>query len=416
MPRLRAGLSVFIRSLQREWRFVIATAAASGVGYLGAIAAPVLVQALIESGLNYQQAGNLGTIELLMLATSSMLIAPYAPTVSHRKLAIGGGLLAAVGLLVSAQSTSMFEMLIGRVITGIGSGFAISGANAAVAAREDAERIFAIIWTLGGVVTAAVVRYMPEYVKDGNYPLGFSILVVLCLVGVPLMAWIPQRPASFGSVPVVRTSATGVPDSEPAESRTVFGPMTLMALFGMLIYSAAELALWQFAYNIPVESGIAEETASKALAFATLMGLVGGAIAALLGVRLGRIAPLLVGSLCSVIGRGVYIAASSSEWLFLGALLWGLGFYFVAPYQLGLVAAIDRRGRVAVAGGAALNFGYAIGPAIAGWILQRMDHSALIVAICGATLLSMFLLLPLAIRVERGLASEPAASVERAQR
>jgi MFS family permease len=145
------------------------------------------------------------------------------------------------------------------------------------------------------------------------------------------------------------------------------------------------------------------------------MGLAGGAIAAVLGVRLGRVAPLLVGSLCSVIGRGVYIAASSSEWLFLGALLWGLGFYFVSAYQLGLVAALDRRGRVAVAGGAALNFGYAIGPAIAGWILQRMDHSALIVAICGATLLSMFLLLPLAIRVERGLATEPAASVERAQ-
>jgi MFS family permease len=416
MPRLRAGLSEFIHSFQREWRFVIATSAASGAGYLGTVAAPVMVQALIESGLNYQQAGNLGTIELLMLAMSSTLITPYASTVSHRKLAIGGGLIAAVGLLVSAQSISIFAMVIGRVITGIGSGFAISGANAAIAAREDAERIFAIIWTLGGAVTAAVARYMPEYVRGGKYALGFSILVVLCLVGVPLMAWIPRRPASRGFESVARGAAAGGPDGEPAGLRTVFGPMTLMALFGMLIYSAAEQALWQFAYNIPVESGIPGEIASKILAFTTLMGLAGGAIAALLGVRLGRIAPLVVGSLCSVIGRWVYIAASGSEWLFLGGLLWGLGFYFVSPYQLGLVAALDRRGRVAVAGGAAFNCGYAIGPAIAGWILQSLDHSALIIAVCGATLLSMFLMLPLAIRVERGPVTEPAPSAERALR
>ena len=205
---------------------------------------------------------------------------------------------------------------------------------------------------------------------------------------------------------VERSAGADVPDAEPAGLRAVFGPMTLVALFGMLIYSAAEQALWQFAYNIPVESGIDEETASKVLAFTTLMGLAGGAFAAMLGVRLGRITPLVVGSLCSVAGRWMYIAASGPEWLFLGGLLWGLGFYFVSPYQLGLVAALDRRGRVAVAGGAAFNFGYALGPAIAGWILQHMDHGTLIAAVCGATLLSMFLMLPLAIRVERGRASE----------
>jgi hypothetical protein len=47
----------------------------------------------------------------------------------------------------------------------------------------------------------------------------------------------------------VRTDVKGVPSSEPAGLRTVFGPMALMTLFGILIYSAAEQALWQFAYN-----------------------------------------------------------------------------------------------------------------------------------------------------------------------
>jgi MFS family permease len=249
MPGLRVGLNESLRALEREWRFIVATAAASGVGYLGSVAAPVIVQAVIESGLNYQQAGNLGTIELMMLAVSTTLITPYIPIVSHRKLAVGGALLAAVGLVISVLSISLLEMTIGRIVTGLGSGLAISGANAAVAAREDAERVFAIIWTMGGAVTAMIARYLPAYVKGGNYPVGFSVLLLICLVGIPFMLWIPPRSVSPGSRTIVRTDVEGVPSSEPAGLRTVFGPMALMTLFGILIYSAAEQALWQFAYN-----------------------------------------------------------------------------------------------------------------------------------------------------------------------
>jgi MFS family permease len=409
MPRLRVGLDEFLRAFLREWRFIFATASASGVGYLGTVAAPVIVQALIESGLNHQQAGNLGTIELMMLALSSTLITPYVPIVSHRKLAIGGALVAAVGLVFSVLSTSLPEMVIGRIITGLGSGLAIAGANAAVAARADAERIFAIIWTMGGAVTASIARYMPDHVKGGNYPVGFSILLLICLVGIPFMAWVPPRSAPLGFEPIVRAAAAREPEGEPAGLRTVFGPMALMALLGMLIYSAAEQGLWQFAYNIPLESGIPKAVASKVLAFTTLMGLAGGVAAAVLGTRLGRIAPLIIGSLLSAIGRWVYIATTGSEWLLVGGLMWGLGFYFVTPYQIGLVAALDRHGRVAVAAGAATNLGYAIGPTVAGRILQHLDSSALIIAVCGASVMSMLLMLPLAIRVERVAAGDSAA-------
>jgi len=401
MPKLRVGWNEFLSAAERDWRFIFATASASGVGYLGSIAAPVIVQALIESGLNYQQAGNLGTIELMMLALSSTLVTPYVPLVSHRRLAIGGVLFAVVGLVVSVLSTSLLDMTIGRIITGLGSGLAISGANAAIAAREDAERIFAIIWTIGGGITALVARYLPEYVKDGNYPVGFMVLLGICVVGVPFMIWLPPRPVFRGAMTDVRDHAAGAPSDEPAGLRVVFSPMALATLFGILIYSAAEQALWQFAYNIPIEAGIPEEIATRILAFATLMCLAGGVTAAVLGVRLGRITPLVVGSLLSVAGRWVYIASASSEWLFVGGLMWGLGFYFVIPYQIGLVAAIDRSGRVAVAAGAAANFGYAIGPTIAGYILQHLDSQALIYVVCGATFMSMVVMLPLAFRVDR---------------
>jgi MFS family permease len=402
MPGIRLGLDTFLLGVRREYRFVLATFAASGIGYLGSAAAPVLVNALIDAGLDHQQAGDLGTIELLTLAAASTLITPYVPIISHRKLAIGGTLMAALGLVISALSVGYTPMIVGRIATGIGSGLAISGANAAIAAREDAERIFAIIWTMGGAITALLAMYLPGVVEGGEYPFGFGALLLLSLIGLPCIFWLPHKPiapallATEGGDSTVRTSESS--DSDPG---TVFGPLVLMTFAGMFLYSAAEQALWNFAYNIPIEAGVDPTLAAQVLAFTTMMGLAGGAIAALLGVRFGRVFPIVLGCLLSVSGRWLYISSASSSMLLVGSLLWGVGFYFVSPYQIGLVAAADRTGRAAVASAAAFNFGYAVGPGLAGRILQYMDREWLMMIIAGSTFVSMVLFLPLAIRIDR---------------
>jgi len=402
MPEFRLSLDAFLLHVRRECRFVLATCAASGIGYLGSVAAPVIVQALIESGLGHEQAGDLGTIELLTLALASMLVTPYVPLVSHRKLAVGGTLIAALGLVVSAFSVGYAAMIAGRLVTGAGSGFAIAGANAAVAAREDAERIFAIIWTIGGAFTATLAMTLPGVVEGGKYPLGFGALLLLCMLGLPFIFWLPPRPVALRSRAAAADgrALTDVPGNSEPRIAGAFGPLALMALAGMLLYTAGDQALWNFAYNIPIEAGVDPTIASQVLGFTTMMGLAGGAIAALLGVRLGRIFPIVVGSLLSVSGRWLYISAAGTWTLLAGSLLWGIGFYFVLPYQIGLVAAIDRKGRVAVAAAGAMNLGYAIGPSAAGRILEFMDREWLVTMIAASTIASMLLLLPLAIRVD----------------
>ncbi|MBW2540853.1 MAG: MFS transporter [Deltaproteobacteria bacterium] len=402
MPRFRVDLGALLGGVQREYRFVLATFAASGIGYLGSAAAPVLVNALIEAGLDHRHAGDLGTIELLSLALAALLIAPYVPIVSHRKLAISGTLIAVIGLLISAFSFSYAPMIAGRIATGFGSGLAISGANAAVAAREDAERIFAIIWTMGGAITASLAMYLPRVVDGGDYSLGFGTLVLLCFVGLPCIFWLPPRPVAPAQ------SAAGSADSSreavgslAPDLKRAFGPLVWMTFAGMFLYSAAEQALWNFAYNLPIEAGVDPALAAQILAFTTIMGLAGGAAAAMLGVRLGRIFPIVLGCLFSVAGRWLYISSASGVMLLFGSLLWGVGFYFVSPYQMGLVAAVDRKGRAAVVSAAAFNFGYAAGPGLAGRILQFMDRDWLMLFIAISTLVSMLLFLPLAFRVDR---------------
>ncbi len=402
MSKTRLGLEPFLLGVRREYRFVLAAFAASGIGYLGSMAAPVIVNALLDAGFDHQQAGDLGTIELLALSVAAAGITPYVPIVSHRKLAVGGALMAALGFVISALSVGYTPMIVGRIATGIGSGLALSGVNAAVAAREDAERIFAIIWTMGGAITASLAMYLPRVVEGGGYPLGFGALLLLALIGLPCIFWLPHKPVAPAQPITEGAASTGSPSgSSDPDLKTVFGPLVWTAFAGMFLYSAAEQALWNFAYNLPIEAGVDPALTAKMLAFTTIMGLAGGVIAALLGVRLGRVFPIVLGCLLSLSGRWLYISSASSSMLLLGSVLWGIGFYFISPYQIGLVAAVDRTGRAAVASAVAFNFGYAVGPGLAGRILQYMDREWLMMIIAASTLVSLLLFLPLAIRVDR---------------
>jgi MFS family permease len=400
--------------LAREWQFVLATFCASGVGYLGSSAAPVIVQALIDSGLSHQRAGDLGTIELTTLAVTSILATGIVTQMSHRRLAIAGVLLAGLGVAISAQSVDYAPMILGRVLLGVGSGGAIAGANAAIAAREDAERVFAIIWTLGGGVTAALTIQLPTLVEGGHYATGFVVLGVLCLVAAPFLLWIPPRPPLFDRDVAVVTAVAGgealgaaaAVGETRAPGSSPLGTMSLLVLAGMFTYSVAEQALWQFSYDIAVDHGIPYDRVRYLLGITTLAGLAGGAIAARFGLRFGRVTPLLVGSLLSLIGRWGYLVATSQEVLALASLTWGIGFYFVSPYQIGLAAALDRRGRIAVAATGLMNLGYGLGPTLGGRLRQyQLDHGldtgVLVAAIAGATLLSLALLLPAALRLDR---------------
>jgi MFS family permease len=413
MPTLRERFEAFRLGVEREGRFVFGTFAASGIGYLGSAGAPFIVVALIEAGLSHQQAGDLGTIELTTLALSTMLMTPLVAHVSHRKLAIGGVAVAAMGLVISLLSTAYFPMVIGRLIIGAGSGLAISGANAAVAAREDAERIFAIIWTMGGGVTASLALIMPRLVADGNYPMGFGVLLGLSLVAAPLMIWIPPRPAAFAGE-ADASAGPAAAGHEPGGRIRVFGVSAALVLAGMFVYSVAEQAIWQFAYDLPKEAGIPDAVTSVVLFFTTWMGLLGGAVAAWLGLRVGRVFPFVAGFLCSAAGQSLWIAASDTGMLWAGGVLWGFGFYFVSPFQIGLAAAIDRRGRVAVLAGSVLSLGYGVGPTLGGRIRQYqldqgLDRSILIIAIAGVTLLAMLLSLSAAMHLERRARAAAAA-------
>ena len=101
------------------------------------------------------------------------------------------------------------------------------------------------------------------------------------------------------------------------------------------------------------------------------MGLAGGVLAAWLGTRFGRVWPICIGLGLNVVAAAG-LAVFESEFAYSALnLLWGLAYNFLLPYLMGALAALDDRGRWAVAGDSLWNGGAVPGPWIAAVLVEE---------------------------------------------
>jgi MFS family permease len=100
-----------------------------------------------------------------------------------------------------------------------------------------------------------------------------------------------------------------------------------------------------------------------------LAGLLGGVIAAWVGGRFGRNWPIAIGITLNVVAA-VGLALGDDAVSYIGLnFLWNAAYYFVVPYLMGALAAMDDLGRWAVASDGAWTLGDALGPGIAGTLV-----------------------------------------------
>jgi predicted MFS family arabinose efflux permease len=369
-----------------SWRFLLAVVAAFGVAYAGVNALPLLLGSLVDGlGLDEAGAGALGSLELGGLAASSLLLASRVDRVSRRRLAIWGALGACAGHGLSALAGSFPVLVLARIAAGLGEGATIAAANSAVASVRDPDRLFAQASVLGGLIAAASLVALPYAIEPWGHSGGFGAIAGISILCVPFLFWLPTIPESSAT-------ARGLP------GRKLLGVATLGAI---LLFSAAQGALWAFSERIGIAIGFSREEVGLALGVTTLAGLAGGVIAAVLGTRGGRPMLLTVGLGANVVSTWMVVMAGTSELYLAGLLAWGIAFYFALPYLLGTAAALDPLGRWAAAAAGASAVGMALGPGVAGLVVSGSGYPALggFVIACG--LGAAVLILPVARAVDR---------------
>jgi predicted MFS family arabinose efflux permease len=317
-----------------------------------------------EFGRGEEAVGWLFSLENAALALSTLAAAGPIARISRVKTALVGGLLvvlANVGSAFVANYNGSYEMLIAsRCLLGVGAGMAGAAGTASAASGRDPQRIFAVVTVSWGLLGAAEPTLLAYAIEPFGSAGGFLLLAGLGLLIMPMFVWLlPPRELTDE-----RPSLAGAPNRW----------LALVAMGGLLIFEIGQGGVYTFIAQIGERSGLDGYQVGNTLSGTALAGLIGGVIAAGMGERFGRSWPIAIGITLNVVAAaGIALGDDAATYIGLN-FLWNAAYYFVVPYLMGALAAMDDLGRWVVASDGAWTLGDALGPGIAGSLVERYGY------------------------------------------
>ncbi len=363
-------------------KFVLAVIAAQLAGGLVTQMSPLVVGGVIIGlELTEQQAGFVAFAEFIVLALTAIVIAPFLPKLSCRRLCLIATATAVVAQLLSIVTTELALLVAMRGIAGAGAGLVYAASLAAVAARSaNPDKLYGYIqvtWAVLSSILFSLGGYLTDlYAHRGIYGMiaGLTLMLMVCF------RWLPS-----GGQAVTTAMKTDQPAAAPW--------LGLATLAGIFIYLTASAAIYTFTAPLGERAGLSTSQVGYALTAGAVVGFAGAGLATWLNVRQGRALPISV-FLAAFSIIALVLCTNTHPVVFVVVLVLSvLFFYFSVPYLFGLAAALDPQGRWAAAAGSAYLLGFAVGPAFAGTLIEWYDYTGLGLASVSAAILACVLLL-----------------------
>ncbi len=361
-----ASISYFVRS---TWRLLFCAVACSGIGITLSVISPGLIvgyTAVPEAGglgLDQAHAGRYVTLELLATALAAMASAPVIERVRlSRILLASGGLVLVANVCALLVSPPGLWLL--RILAGAGAGLAVGAGNAIIARSIDPDRLYGLSATIGTAYSALALIATPVAVGHFGYTGIFGLLALNVGMLCPIFLLLP---AEANSAP---RRATG---GQPRASVTFAAPLLISAF----LLNASDGAIYGFSQIIGGRSGLEPEAASAVLAVGGVLGIAGALLAALIGIRFGRLAPVTAAIVVQLLSGWAITTFRQPEAYVALQLMLSLNFWFAITYTLGLGAAIDPGGSVSASLGGVILLGSSVGPWIGGAIIKDQGYGAL---------------------------------------
>jgi hypothetical protein len=359
---------------QERATVVVAFAGVVGVGYLPLLLLPWTIGALVsQSGYSASVAGLLGTLEVGALAVASFAATGRATGPARRRLALAGAgiaLVANAASAVVAPGTPSFVAL--RILSGAGSGVAFSVGNVVAAGGRDPTRTFAAVWWLMALWQVGLFAAIPRMLTLHGLAGAYAMAAATCALMLPLLLRTPPAADRTGSDARAADRGTAPPRGLAGLLVTAFLAFWIR---DALVYSMSE----RLAARVAIDG----EQLGLVLGVASVLGLLGPTLAAARTTDASRIAVPV--ALAAAILVSATMALGISSAVFSGAtlLMPGTGMYAVSLLS-GLAARLDPSGRVVALGASAGIVGEALGPALAGALMDGAGSVGLVAGVLGA--------------------------------
>jgi predicted MFS family arabinose efflux permease len=343
---------------------VAAYAAIWGTGFLSYLAMPYLIGSVADGmGLGIDQAGWIGSAELLVVALSAFATTAKVRVLPRRKVALIGGVIAVVGHSLSLLTNSIEALMVCRAIAGVGAGMALAIGNACLAAAHDPSKAYGQVMMLLASVTAGIIVAMGYITEVWSYYGVFGTqAVVVALMLIP-MSLLPEG------------DETQAEDDLP-HGRVPLLPATMIVI-GVVMWHFCDNSIWGFSERIATKIGMEPEAIGWLLGGGLLIGVIGGFIASSIGTRYGRIWPVCVGIAVAVGCVSVITSTSSIATYTAGILTYITSFMFISSYVYGLAGELDHHGRVMAAASGAGNLGVALAPFLSGKLIASAGYATM---------------------------------------
>jgi len=344
--------------------------------------APVVAaQYANELGLGPTRIGQLLSVELAAMSLATLPSYFWLPRWNWRRVAfVASGVFILVNL-VSAFSIDFHALLVLRALSALAGGTLMVLCIASASASSQQDRVYGL-WVSGQLILGALGLWILPllFAMAGLKALYLSLAVLMALC-MPLA----------GCFPVGATAPAQAQRPGDAPSHRLPGVFGVLAV---LLFYVGLSAVWTFIGSIASAASIDAPSSGQILSIATVLGILGALCATLIGSRWPRQMSLLAGY--SMMGAAVLLLLGEPN-LFrfaLAALLFKYAWTFVLPFILATLASFDRQGRLMSTVNLVIGGGLALGPMIAGPVLESsLGMSAVLLGSACCLVLSCLALL-----------------------
>lgn len=311
---------------------------------------PLLLSGMVSTlNLSEQQAGFISSADMTGYTVGTIVAFLIITRVDWRRLGIITLLLMIFANLLCSQLESFLLLMATRFLSGIGGGALTALMLSVIAQMRDPDSVYGLWFVAMSIIGVIGMLMFPALLDNAGVGAAFMALAGLLIVALFFVKEIPRHALNCQSIGPVHT--------EISVYRTGLGVLAIL-----LVYIGL-MGVWVYLGQIGDASGLDPQQVANGLALSAMGGIAGGALAAWLGARQGRLFPISAG----VVGMSLAMIWLMFEpvpyyaFIICCIILYAL-WSFIVPYLLGTLAELERSGRALSLGNAALGGGYMLGP------------------------------------------------------
>lgn len=341
----------------------------------------VLAAAVLEFNLTEQEVGFLAALLMVGAAISSLSALFWVRAVNWRLTSRIALLIQGGGFAIATQAQGFAEAGVAFLCVSLGGGAIYSLALTALSDHQHSDRLFGFSITLQVVFQVVGMLLLSQFSTVGGFDRLMWGLVSLVCFGLILSFFLPKAGRETPAFSLKGVFSQAKP---------------LLALLGCFFFFFNVGCIWAYLERIGSAAGFSPQALGNGLALGVSVGMAGSMMASWQEARMGRVLPLVLSAIATVIAVAALVPEVNLVIFVLSLALYNFVWNYSLTYQYAVVAAVDESGRCIAIAPAFHAAGAALGPAIAAMLVRPGSFFAVNVLAAASVILSLFLFLPAA--------------------